>query len=673
MNAPQSSNNLDPVTEIRQTVRYWYEQGATARALERMLSIDPTKINAWAAAGDWYRPEKALFRYKQTDAEDDLLQDDNHPRHAIKRCCQALLDWGQSINEIHHETGVKERLLRQWFAPEVSQHIPNKATLDVILETRMETLLTDGELTNDKLDMLERISALHYRFMRAHGRAATNIKPDKKTVRLYAPEGTEPVEGQIATGGDETNPKPDKPKRRKANDISHVTVELLDELRDTMLYGYQRRWYDNKDQRSRFILKSRKIGATWYFAWEALDDAIRNGMDQVFISASRDQALYFREFIVAFGLEKFQVELKGSFCIALSNGAKLRFLATNAATAQTFGGNIYMDEVFWIPKFKDLKKVSSAIATHKKYRKTYFSTPSAMSHDAYAIWSGSLYAASHNISDFAIDTSHEAVAGGSLGADRIWRDMVTIEDAQAQGCDLFDIDDLRAEYSPNDFANLFMCKFIDDSQSVFKLNDLMNCVVEAEDWSDYKPQMERPFANRAVAFGFDPSRTRDNASLAILEIPQNYSKPFRVLDLHSFHGQNVQRQSGQIKELVDSHTVRHLGIDTTGIGSGVFDLVSDFYPMATPIHYSPQMKNMLVVKMLDLITNGRFKYLSSQHEITRAFMMITQTTTSSGQICYASSRSPNAGHADVAWAIAHACLAEDINVNRQGTRVITSD
>lgn len=669
---------LDPINTIKAIVRELFERGATMRTMDSFLGVDRLKIAHWATLHDWQCGDKRLFRMKNSDVFDGCGEND--PRRAIADCVQQLLQDGLTVEELHHEAGVLPSLTGKVVGlPMLKEMLPKKAAnsnLGNILEKQMEMLLVCNTLTEENLRTLERLSEVHYRFQRAHGAAATNIKPKQNGAPSIGCDGQSEAhqssDGQATAKQAHTNDSRNKAKRR-SNDISHVTLELLDEIREAMLFDYQILWYDNKGQRTRFILKSRQVGATFYFAWEALDDAIRTGDDQIFISASRDQAQVFREYITAFARQKFEVELKGKFCLELSNGAKLRFLATNTATAQSYHGHLYIDEVFWIPKFKALKKVADGMAAHKKWRKTYFSTPSAMSHDAFPLWSGSDYAANHKISDFEIDTSHEALKNGLVGPDKIWRHLLTVVDAEAQGCNLFDIDELRGEYSENDFANQFLCKFIDDSQSVFKLNDLMNCVIEGDSWPDYKPNIERPFANRATAFGFDPSRTRDNASLAILEIPANYTKPFRVLSLHSFHGQNVQRQASQIKELVDTHTVRHLGIDTTGIGSGVFDLVRDYYPLATPIHYSPAMKNTLVIKMLDLIANGRFKYLSSQHEITRAFMMITQTTSPSGQIVYASSRSPNAGHADVAWAIAHACLAEEINVNRKQTKVTFSD
>jgi hypothetical protein len=41
-------------------------------------------------------------------------------------------------------------------------------------------------------------------------------------------------------------------------------------------------------------------------------------------------------------------------------------------------------------------------------------------------------------------------------------------DAERGGCNLFDIEELRTyEYSPDQFDNLLMCNFIDDTESVF--------------------------------------------------------------------------------------------------------------------------------------------------------------------------------------------------------------
>src|SRR5690606_6469232 len=84
---------------------------------------------------------------------------------------------------------------------------------------------------------------------------------------------------------------------------NHFTEEQADELKRIFLDGcfdYQLRWWKEKDQRTRMILKSRQIGATYFFAFEALMDAIETGRNQIFLSASKAQAHQFRSYIVSF-------------------------------------------------------------------------------------------------------------------------------------------------------------------------------------------------------------------------------------------------------------------------------------------------------------------------------------------------------------------------------------
>lgn len=45
----------------------------------------------------------------------------------------------------------------------------------------------------------------------------------------------------------------------------------------------------------------------------------------------------------------------------------------------------------------------------------------------------------------------------------------------------------------------------------------------------------------------------------------------------------------------------------TGVGGGGFDLVRDFFLRATPIHYSLETKNTLVLKAQDTIQGRRIK------------------------------------------------------------------
>ena len=58
-------------------------------------------------------------------------------------------------------------------------------------------------------------------------------------------------------------------------------------------------------------LKSRQAGFTWYFAREALADALLTGRNKIFLSASKRQSLIFRDYIAGFADEWFGKEIKG--------------------------------------------------------------------------------------------------------------------------------------------------------------------------------------------------------------------------------------------------------------------------------------------------------------------------------------------------------------------------
>ena len=81
------------------------------------------------------------------------------------------------------------------------------------------------------------------------------------------------------------------------------------------------------------------------------------------------------------------------------------------------------------------------------------------------------------------------------------------------GCNLFDLDQLRMEYSPDEYQNLLMCEFVDDLASVFPLSELQACMVDSwEVWTDFHALALRPFGWREVWIGYDPAKVRRTAT-----------------------------------------------------------------------------------------------------------------------------------------------------------------
>lgn len=459
---------------------------------------------------------------------------------------------------------------------------------------------------------------------------------------------------------------------RKAPDKNVFSDEAIEKLGDIFIetsFEYQRGWHQaGLQHRIRNILKSRQIGATFYFAREALIDALTTGRNQIFLSASKAQAHVFKNYIIDFA-RQVDVDLKGD-PIVLPNGARLIFLGTNVRTAQSYTGNLYLDEYFWIPKFQELRKVASGMSLHKKWRSTYFSTPSSLAHSAYPFWSGELFnKGRRNKADrIDLDLTHAHLSKGVLCDDGQWRQIVTVEDALSGGCNLFYLEQLQLEYSPAEYENLLMCEFVDDQASVFPFAELQGCMVDSlDEWEDFDPYLKRPFAYRPVWIGYDPSHTGDSAGCAVIAPPVVSGGKFRVLERHQWKGMDFAAQARSIEELTNRYAVEYIGIYATGIGQGVFQLVQQFFPAAREIRYSPEVKTALVLKAKDTISSGRLEYDTGHTDITASFMAIRKTMTASGnRSTYEASRSEEASHADVAWAIMHALLNEPLTAANGG-------
>ena len=103
-----------------------------------------------------------------------------------------------------------------------------------------------------------------------------------------------------------------------------------------------------------------------------------------------------------------------------------------------------------------------------------------------------------------------------------------------------------------------MCIFVDGASSVFKFAHLERCMVDAEHWQDLKPNDARPFKNREVWLGYDPSRTRDNACLVVIAPPIVAPEKFRVLEKHYWKGLNFQYHVAQITKVFERYNVSYL-------------------------------------------------------------------------------------------------------------------
>jgi len=470
---------------------------------------------------------------------------------------------------------------------------------------------------------------------------------------------------------------------KKAAEKNLITAEMLAALRadlDGEAHGVQKGWLRASTAlRTRMILKSRQIGATWYFARERLLVALETGKNQIFISASRSQANIFRNYIVQWVQKVCGVALKGDPIVIQRQGeivdgeeaepldpVELYFLGTNYRTAQGYHGDVIIDECFWIYGFEELFKVASAMATQKQYTITLFSTPSTLAHEAYPMWSGDRFNRRRAKADKGrIDISHDALRDGVLGPDGIWRQIVSIDDAIAGGFDLVDPDQLQLQYALDEYDNLFRCIFLDDSQSMFPFEIMRRCMVDSWDvWRDYQPYDPRPYAGE-VWLGYDPNAsetgTGDDAALVAVAPPAKLGGKFRILEKQRLRGKDFEGQADAIRAMSGKYNVTKIAIDTTGAGKAVHQLVGKWFPTAEAISYSVATKSAMVLKAKNVIASGRLEFDAGWLDVMQSFMAIRPEITKHG-VSYVASRAGGVGHADLAWAIMHALFFEPLDI-----------
>lgn len=483
---------------------------------------------------------------------------------------------------------------------------------------------------------------------------------------------------------------------RKKNDVTHLTADVLQDFENRYFYEHQKVWLrageDPETFRRRFILKSRQVGATLTFAWEAFKRAITHGHDQIFISSTKRQAEVFKAYIATLatlmhneewakilGLDgEVEVELTGNptKLITEHGTVEIHYLSPNSF-ANSQSGDVYFDEVFYTRNFARMEAVAKPMATLKQYRQTYFGAPTAISHDAYEKWSGKHFTKHHK--DVEIDVlRHEELYHGRLDPDGFWRCVCTLDSAIEMGWDKADKDQLLLDTpDPKQFANIYNCEFIDDSFSVFSLSQLLDCGVDPLSWFPEfdADNTERPAGDALISVGYDPAGDGDNAAISVTTWPQSFEEKFRLYEKQKYRGMPASIQAGRMVDVCRRFNVGYMDIDKSGPGlyvPGEVELALQAAELDSPRmvakQYSVQSKAVMVQKALNVISQKRFEYDEDDTTLPLAFMSIRQgTTPKSNEITYYSTRDSETGHGDEAWSTMHAFMCEPLNPRRDGS------
>ncbi|MCA0208117.1 MAG: terminase family protein [Proteobacteria bacterium] len=583
-----------------------------------------------------------------------------------EREARSLYWRGWTLKQISAELNVPHPTVRSWKRRGEWGTAHTVKIIEDRIEVRMAAMLDKGEkLTEGDMKRIDFMGRQLERMAR---------------IRKYGTD--DGTEADLNPNINRRNDGPAKAKRaeKRKNFLTDEQWDALEEDFHKRNFAHQGKWWDQRHQRTRKIKKSRQIGATWYFAREAMmkirESYLAGGArNQIFLSASKRQALIIRRYLVAWVKKITGVDLTGDpIMIDMGEGSEpvgVYFLSTNANTSQGETGDFYFDEFFWVHGFAELKKVASAMATHKIFKRTYFSTPSSVTHEAYAFWSGQEWnRGKSKAAQRHFDVTKRNLRNGAMMPDGSWQHIVTIHDAIAGGMgELLDLDEIRQECSEEEFSNLYDCEEIDDTASSFPWSMIASARVDSfYVWKDFKPAEidlpgRRPFGEQQVSIGYDPNKQgRDDAALAVVALPDRPGGKFRVLEKIRCNGKDFEGQADEIKKAAARYNVVDIAIDTTGHGLAVWEQVRKWFPTARKIEYSVLVKAQLVMKGQNIFRKGRIEIDAGWTDVMAAFMAIRPAITKSGkQVTYVAARNGEVGHADIAWAILHSLLVEPLD------------
>jgi len=124
---------------------------------------------------------------------------------------------------------------------------------------------------------------------------------------------------------------------------------------------------------------------------------------------------------------------------------------------------------------------------------------------------------------------------------------------------------------------------------------------------------------------------------------------------------DFEAQAAFIRTITQRYNVQHIGIDVSGLGQAVYQLVIQFFPLVRKITYSPDVKSLMVMKAQNVIDKGRLEFDAGWVDLAQSFMALKRTMTDSGRhVKYSAGRSAEIGHADLAWACMHALINEPL-------------
>ncbi|EQA7201525.1 terminase gpP N-terminus-related DNA-binding protein, partial [Yersinia enterocolitica] len=212
----------------------------------------------------------------------------------IKEAARTLFIKSWTPKDIAQELNIPVRTIYHWSDIGQWAALLPVESFEAAITRRHDQLSRRENKTALELEEIRDLVAHHVKLMAQSNKHAEKMAEIKARMAM-----------QSGGGEDETGFGSEKKRSYRKNDISSITKEMLDSWASEHLFDYQLHCRANKEQNFRHILKSRQVGMTYYFAFEAFEDAVLSGDRQVFFSASRAQSEIFKFYIVEIAQQAF--------------------------------------------------------------------------------------------------------------------------------------------------------------------------------------------------------------------------------------------------------------------------------------------------------------------------------------------------------------------------------
>jgi phage FluMu gp28-like protein len=408
-------------------------------------------------------------------------------------------------------------------------------------------------------------------------------------------------------------------------------IDLLVPYIRKSLYPYQLRFVADP-ARWRIVNKSRQIGFSYTIGIDAVQGGLIRERNQLITSASKANAEivmdYIRQHMDNLGLLA-AADKEGY--IELPNGRYIRVCSTNWRTARGFNGDVYLDELAFTVRDKELWRAIIPSITAVKGRVTVTSTPKSRIDKFWQIWDSK--------------------------STKWSRHCVTIHDAIKDGFPV-DLEELRELFDPEEFAQAYECVPLDTAESYVPYNLIEPCLFDP--LSDAVAASLYADQSLAYVYGVDIGRSRDETAVA--ETVRKDGVTW-CLGMKAWQKTPFAVQKERLRELLSRPQTQIVAIDKGGIGMNLHeDLAFAFPAKVRGVSFAPAVKERLAKKMRIAFEEKKIR-IPNDPSLISHILSIKRTANRSNTFSYGADRDAE-HHGDKFWALA---LALDYT---EGSRVL---